>query len=164
MRRLAELVTQYGRYGYRRIGGSPNPGGSAGTCLPLRQLSAILVRMPKKRTAGPAPLSEQLRKAIDASGHTRYAIVKETGISQSTLSRFMFRYVDAECFRFNHRKTDDAGRLEKAVAGASGKRLTYHHLTGKDRRLPPRAIPTPRAGEVQTPTDRGRGWRRTGPS
>jgi transcriptional regulator with XRE-family HTH domain len=40
--------------------------------------------MPKK-----LPLSEQVRKAIDAAGVTRYRIAKETGISESALSRFM---------------------------------------------------------------------------
>ena len=33
--------------------------------------------------------SDQIRKAIDASGMTRYQISKATGIAQSTLSRFM---------------------------------------------------------------------------
>lgn len=35
------------------------------------------------------PLSEQVRHLIDASGETRYAICKATGIAQSTMSRFM---------------------------------------------------------------------------
>jgi transcriptional regulator with XRE-family HTH domain len=35
------------------------------------------------------PLSEQVRKAIDAAGVTRYRIAKETGLSESALSRFM---------------------------------------------------------------------------
>ncbi len=34
-------------------------------------------------------LSDQVRKAMDASGISRYRIAKETGISQATLSRFM---------------------------------------------------------------------------
>jgi hypothetical protein len=41
--------------------------------------------MAKKR---PAKLTDQLRKAIDDSGLTRYRISKETGISESTLSKF----------------------------------------------------------------------------
>jgi transcriptional regulator with XRE-family HTH domain len=35
------------------------------------------------------PFSEQLRRAILESDKTRYAIAKETGIAQSTLSRFV---------------------------------------------------------------------------
>ena len=34
-------------------------------------------------------LSNQLRQAIKASDHTRYAIWKATGIDQGTLSKFM---------------------------------------------------------------------------
>ena len=34
------------------------------------------------------PLTEQLRKAIESSGKTRYRIAKETGISEVTLCRF----------------------------------------------------------------------------
>lgn len=41
--------------------------------------------MAKKR---PAKLTDQLRKAIDDSGLTRYRISKETGISEATLSKF----------------------------------------------------------------------------
>lgn len=35
------------------------------------------------------PISEQLREAIAASGKTRYAISKETGVGQDTLSLFV---------------------------------------------------------------------------
>ena len=35
------------------------------------------------------PVSEQLRRAIDASEYSRYALWKLTGIGESTLSRFM---------------------------------------------------------------------------
>lgn len=34
-------------------------------------------------------ISQQLQKAIDDSGMTRYAISKATGVDQSSLSRFM---------------------------------------------------------------------------
>jgi transcriptional regulator with XRE-family HTH domain len=34
------------------------------------------------------PLTEQVRKAIEISGKTRYRIAKETGISEVTLCRF----------------------------------------------------------------------------
>jgi transposase-like protein len=42
----------------------------------------------------------------------------------------LFRYLDAECFRFNHRKLNDGQRLLKATAGYAGKRLTYKALIG----------------------------------
>lgn len=49
--------------------------------IALPKLSCIIQHM--------ATVSEQLRKAVEASGHTRYAIAKETGISASVLSRFV---------------------------------------------------------------------------
>jgi len=38
-----------------------------------------------------ASISEQLLKAMKASGLTRYRISKETGVSESTLSKFVNR-------------------------------------------------------------------------
>jgi transcriptional regulator with XRE-family HTH domain len=46
-------------------------------------------RTEKKRTANPVRLSDQIRRSIEASGVSRYRIAQETGISQSTLSRFI---------------------------------------------------------------------------
>jgi transposase-like protein len=43
----------------------------------------------------------------------------------------LFRYLDAECFRFNNRKTDDGMRFLQVVRSVDGKRLTYKSLTGK---------------------------------
>lgn len=37
------------------------------------------------------PLSEQLRDAIEKAGITRYELSKITGVSQSTLSKFILR-------------------------------------------------------------------------
>lgn len=34
-------------------------------------------------------LNDQMRRAVKRCGQTRYAIAKETGVSESTLSRFM---------------------------------------------------------------------------
>jgi transposase-like protein len=42
----------------------------------------------------------------------------------------LFRYVDSEAFRFNHRKDNDGGRFRFALGGVQGKRLTYKALTG----------------------------------
>ena len=36
----------------------------------------------------PKRISEQIRQAIDASGLSRYEIAKQTGLEESTLSRF----------------------------------------------------------------------------
>ena len=40
----------------------------------------------------------------------------------------LFRYLDEQAFRFNHRVLNDAGRFALAVAGIVGKRLTYAQL------------------------------------
>jgi hypothetical protein len=49
----------------------------------------------------------------------------------------LFRYVDEQAFRFNHRKDEtgrklnDAERFDIAMSQVIGKRLTYTELTGK---------------------------------
>jgi transposase-like protein len=46
----------------------------------------------------------------------------------------LFRYLDEQSFRYNNRKEmDDSGRFTLALSQITGKRLTYEHLTGKDR-------------------------------
>jgi hypothetical protein len=40
------------------------------------------------------------------------------------------RYVDEQVFRFNERKTDDAGRFGLAMQAVPGKRITYKELIG----------------------------------
>lgn len=37
----------------------------------------------------PETLDDQLRDAVEASGRTNYNVAKQSGISQSTMSRFM---------------------------------------------------------------------------
>ncbi len=44
----------------------------------------------------------------------------------------LFRYLDAEAYRFNERKDDDGGRFVGALKGATGKRLTYNNLIGEN--------------------------------
>ena len=45
----------------------------------------------------------------------------------------MFRYLDEQTFRYNHRKNlNDGQRFELAMDQVMGKRLTYAELTGKD--------------------------------
>jgi transposase-like protein len=46
-------------------------------------------------------------------------------------------YLDAECFRFNHRKMTDGERFVMALAGFTGKRLTYRDLIGKPEQHTP---------------------------
>jgi transposase-like protein len=44
----------------------------------------------------------------------------------------LFRYLDEQAYRFNHRKMTDAKRFLEAAASVFGKRLTFTALTGKD--------------------------------
>jgi transposase-like protein len=44
----------------------------------------------------------------------------------------LFRYLDEQTYRFNNRHMTDAERLDMAVRGIVGKRLTFEQLTGKD--------------------------------
>lgn len=46
----------------------------------------------------------------------------------------LFRYLDEQTFRYNNRNDmNDFDRFELALSQITGKRLTYEHLTGKDR-------------------------------
>jgi len=44
----------------------------------------------------------------------------------------VFRYLDEQAFRFNHRKANDAGRFVRALRGITEKRLAYSELTGQE--------------------------------
>jgi len=44
----------------------------------------------------------------------------------------LFRYLDEQAFRFNHRNTNDHGHFVLALRGIMGKRLTYTALTGSE--------------------------------
>jgi hypothetical protein len=49
----------------------------------------------------------------------------------------LFRYLDAECFRFNNRKTDDGNRFLRVIQAVDGKRLTYKNLIGENQPVEP---------------------------
>jgi hypothetical protein len=49
------------------------------------------------------------------------------------MHRTLTRYVDEQAFRFNERKTNDAGRFALVMPGVVGKRLTYAALIGATR-------------------------------
>ena len=43
----------------------------------------------------------------------------------------LFRYLDEQAFRYNHRELNDSERFTLAMHGIVGRRLTYQELTGK---------------------------------
>jgi len=53
----------------------------------------------------------------------------------------LFRYLDEQTFRYNNRKDlNDGDRFRLALSQITGKRLTYEHLTGRDRDMSTVAI------------------------
>ena len=54
--------------------------------------------------------------------------IKGTHVSVEPIH--LFRYVDAEAFRFYNRKVTDGERFRLALQKLEGKRLTYSALTG----------------------------------
>jgi transposase-like protein len=48
----------------------------------------------------------------------------------------LFRYLDAEAFRFNNRKTNDGERFLRVIESVEGKRLTYKNLIGENQPVP----------------------------
>jgi transposase-like protein len=78
---------------------------------------------------------------VDGKVHTNglenfWSLLKR-GISGTYVSVepfHLFRYLDEQTFRYNYRREmDDYDRFELALSHVTGKRLTYEHLTGKDR-------------------------------
>ena len=49
----------------------------------------------------------------------------------------LYRYLDEQAYRFNHRKMTDAERFDIAVKGIVGKRLTWDRLIGKEPEISP---------------------------
>jgi transposase-like protein len=45
----------------------------------------------------------------------------------------LFRYLDEQAFRYNNRKATDGNRFMRALSGATGRRVTYKELTGKEK-------------------------------
>jgi transposase-like protein len=58
----------------------------------------------------------------------------------------LFRYLDAEAFRFNERTLNDGQRFVKALQGTPGKRLTYKALIGETDHAENRLKKLPEAG------------------
>jgi hypothetical protein len=62
------------------------------TLRPARLVESVVLRpIIDVKDSSVRTLSEQFRQAIATSGVTRYEIAKATGVSQSTLSKFMLR-------------------------------------------------------------------------
>jgi transposase-like protein len=53
------------------------------------------------------------------------------GTYVSTQPFHLFRYMDEQTFRFNHRSDNDGGRFMRVLRNVLGQRVTYRALTGK---------------------------------
>jgi transposase-like protein len=76
-------------------------------------------------------------KYVDGQVHTNgcenfWSLLKRAlkGTYVSVEPFHLFRYLDEQCFRFNERTLDDAGRFMLAAASIFGRRVMYKELTG----------------------------------
>jgi transposase-like protein len=80
---------------------------------------------------------EYVRGEVHTNGLENFWSLLKRGLSGTYVSVepfHLFRYLDEQAFRFNNRTgMDDGGRFLLALSQISGRRLTYEHLTGKDR-------------------------------
>ncbi len=77
---------------------------------------------------------EYVNGRIHTNGLENFWSLLKRGINGTYISVepfHLFRYLDEQAFRYNNRKSTDAERLEFAVRGMVGKRLTYAEVTGK---------------------------------
>jgi transposase-like protein len=80
---------------------------------------------------------EYVRGAVHTNGMENFwSLLKRSlnGTYVSVEPFHLFRYVDEQAYRFNNREGSDLERFVKVLANASGRRLTYTELTGKDER------------------------------
>jgi hypothetical protein len=80
---------------------------------------------------------EYVRGQVHTNGLENFWSLLKRGISGTYVSVEpfnLFRYLDEQTYRYNNRKEmNDYDRFELALSQITGKRLTYEHLTGKDR-------------------------------
>ena len=77
---------------------------------------------------------EYVNGRIHTNGLENFWSLLKRGISGTYVSIepfHLFRYLDEQSFRYNHRKgMNDQARFEKVMGNISGRRLTYSELTG----------------------------------
>ena len=84
---------------------------------------------------------EYVRGKVHTNGLENFWSLFKRGVNGTYVSMepfHLFRYLDEQEFRFNNRgnrdnPVHDGQRFVMALSGIVGKRLTYKHLTGKDR-------------------------------
>jgi len=80
---------------------------------------------------------EYVRGNVHTNGLENFWSLLKRGLKGTYVSVepfHLFRYVDEQAFRYNHRKDEDgdAGRFETVMSRIVGRRLTWDRLTGKE--------------------------------
>ncbi len=82
---------------------------------------------------------DHAERYVDGQVHTNgcenyWSLLKRSikGTYVSVEPFHLFRYLDEQTFRYNQRKTDDAGRFYGVLAAVTGKRLTWRVLTAQN--------------------------------
>jgi len=82
---------------------------------------------------------DHAERYVDGNVHTNgienfWSLLKRSlnGTYVSVEPFHLFRYLDEQAFRFNHRGGDDAYRFQQALKGILNRRLTYTALTGAE--------------------------------
>jgi transposase-like protein len=126
--------------------------------VPNRKKKALQTELRKHVEAGSAIYTDALKsyeglnefehqvvdhavKYVDGKVHTNgmenfWSLLKRgLGGTYISVEPFhLFRYLDEQTFRYNNREEmNDYDRFRLALSQITGKRLTYEHLTGKDR-------------------------------
>jgi transposase-like protein len=128
------------------------------TVMPSRKKAALQAEVRKHVEAGAALYSDALKSYegldaeyahqvidhavayVDGQVHTNglesfWSLLKR-GISGTYISVepfHLFRYLDEQSFRYNHRKLTDSERFSLVAEQVIGRRLTYSELTGKSK-------------------------------
>jgi transposase-like protein len=83
---------------------------------------------------------EYVRGNVHTNGVENFwSLLKRTikGTYTSVEPFHLFRYLDEQAFRFNERKTNDAGRFDEVLRAIVGRRLTYRKLIGDEEKTEP---------------------------
>jgi len=78
---------------------------------------------------------EYVRGEVHTNGMENFWSLLKRGLNGTYVSvepYHLFRYLDEQVYRFNHREFTDSERFDVAVKGIVGKRLTYKELIGKE--------------------------------
>lgn len=155
----ARRITGTGGKDKTTVMGILERGGNVHTAvIPNRRKKAVQAEVRKHVQAGAALYTDALKSYegleefqhqvidhavayVDGKVHTNglenfWSLLKR-GVSGTYVSVepfHLFRYLDEQTFRYNNRKDmNDYDRFALALSRITGKRLTYEHLTGKDR-------------------------------